>query len=71
MNKSAELISFERDFDEIVSSDGGTVYVAFKLGTLIEKASSVLCLEEFVYFGDKVTMYLGLLTEKMYERIYH
>jgi len=68
MNKSAELISFERDFDEIVSSDGGIVSQSFKLGILVEKASLILSHNEFCHFDSNVTDYLKSLVEKMYER---
>lgn len=68
MEKSAELISFERDFDEIVSSDGGIVFQSFKLGILVEKASLILSHNEFCHFDSNVTDYLKSLVEKMYER---
>lgn len=68
MNKSAELISFECDFNEIVSSEGGIVSQSFNLGILVEKASLILSHNEFCHFDSKVTDYLKSLVDKMYER---
>ena len=68
MEKSFELTELERDFNEIVSSDGGIVSQSFKLGMLVEKASLILSHNEFCHFDSKVTDYLKSLVDKMYER---
>ena len=61
MNKSAELISFERDFNEIVSSDESYLVKAFILGRLKERALNTFCNCELSYALNAISTYLHTL----------
>lgn len=61
MNKSAELISFERDFNEIVSSDESYLVKAYKLGRLKERVLNTLYNYELSYALNLISTYLHTL----------
>ncbi len=61
MNKSAGLISFERDFNEIVSSDESYLIKAFKLGRLKERALYSFRNCELSYALNVISTYLHTL----------